>query len=84
MYDLRLERRAVKFLQKLSEPGKSRVVSALNEMQQDPFSGDVKALSGDWKGLFRRRVGDYRIPYSVDTDVQVLSVESISHRKDAY
>lgn len=52
MYDLRLERRAVKSLQRLSEPGKSRVVSALNEMQRDPFSGDVKALSGEWKGFF--------------------------------
>lgn len=84
MYELRLERRASKSLRGLPEPSKSRIVSALNELQRDPFSGNVKALSGKWKGFFRRRIGDYRILYGVDTDVRVVSIESISHRKDAY
>jgi hypothetical protein len=30
-------------------------------MEIDPFQGNVKALQGEeWKGVFRRRLGDYR------------------------
>ena len=84
MYELRLERRAAKALRNLSEPTKSRITRALDEMQREPFGGDVKALSGEWKGFFRRRVGSYRILYTVDTEIRAVGVESISHRKDAY
>ncbi len=84
MYELRLERRASKALRTLAEPDRSRVVSALETLQNDPFSGDVKALSGSWRGFFRRRVGDYRILYEVDTEIRVVSVQNIAHRKDAY
>ena len=84
MYELRLERRPSKSLRGLPEPGRFRIVSALDEMQRDPFSGNVKALRGEWKGFFRRRVGDYRILYGVDTDIRVISIESVSQRKDAY
>ena len=84
MYTLRLERHASKALKKLPEPTKSRIVRALDEMEKDPFDGDIKALSGKWKGYFRKRVGAYRILYTVDTEVRVVSVDSISHRKNAY
>lgn len=84
IYQLRLEKRATKALQKISEPLKSRIISALEEMTQDPFSGDIKALQGEWKGFYRRRVGDFRIVYSVDAEIKVVSVESIVDRKDAY
>jgi mRNA interferase RelE/StbE len=39
-------------------------------------------LSGEFKGLFRLSIGDYRVIYSKDKDgVLVLR---ISHRKEAY
>ena len=84
MYQLGLEKRARKTLEKISEPVKSRIINALEEMAQDPFSGDIRALQGEWKGFYRRRVGDFRIIYSVDSDIKVVSVESIVDRKDAY
>jgi mRNA interferase RelE/StbE len=84
MYQVRLEKRATKTLKKISEPVKTRIVNALEEMTQDPFSGDIKALQGEWKGFYRRRVGDFRIVYSVDSEVKIVSVESIVDRKDAY
>jgi mRNA interferase RelE/StbE len=84
MYQVRLEKRASKAIKKISEPVKSRVINALEEMAQDPFSADIKALQAQWKGFYRRRVGNFRIIYSVDSDIKVVSVESIVDRKDAY
>jgi hypothetical protein len=36
-------------------------------METDPFQGDVKALAGpQWVGVFRRRMGSYRLLFTVD------------------
>jgi mRNA-degrading endonuclease RelE of RelBE toxin-antitoxin system len=53
MYRLRLERRAAKVLRQLPEVAKTRIMRALDEMERDPFSGDIKALTGEWKGFYR-------------------------------
>ena len=45
-----------------------RVARVLAQMQADPFQGDVKALRGDeWRGVFRRRLGNYRIIFVPDS-----------------
>jgi mRNA-degrading endonuclease RelE of RelBE toxin-antitoxin system len=39
-----------------------RVARVIAQMAADPFQGNVKALQGEeWKGVFRRRIGDYRL-----------------------
>ena len=47
-------------------------------MEVDPFQGDVKALHGEeWKGMFRRRIGDYRLLFVPDHGKQSFSVVRI-------
>ncbi len=43
---------------------------------------NIKALSGDFKGLFRIRAGDYRIIFSIEKEL--ITIITILHRKDAY
>jgi mRNA interferase RelE/StbE len=83
-YQLRIARRALKTLERLPQDARSAVKTALDALTEDPFGGDVKALTGEWKGFYRRRVGRYRILYTVDTKARIVSVESVAHRKDAY
>ena len=51
----------------------------------DPLSL-AKSLSGNLDGLYRYRVGDYRIIFSVGKDgsVIILNILYIAHRKDIY
>jgi mRNA interferase RelE/StbE len=53
-----------------------------NVLANDPFQG--KPLSGSYKGLYRFRIGEYRIIYSIERDKLVVFVLRIRHRKDAY
>ncbi len=46
-------------------------------------SGDVKKLQGIDPPEFRLRVGDYRVRFR-ETEENVLSVEAVKDRKDAY
>ena len=53
----------------------------LDQMELDPFSGDVKALHGEeWKGVFRRRIGDYRLLFTAERAERMIVVQQISRR----
>ena len=44
-----------------------------------------KPLSGEFKGLYRLRVGDYRVIYSIDSSpTRRINILLIGHRKDIY
>ena len=43
-----------------------------------------KALQGDLKGLWRYRVGDYRLIAQIQDNELVILVIEIGHRKDVY
>lgn len=43
-----------------------------------------KALVGDKKGLWRYRVGDYRIIAKIEDDKVIVLVVEIGHRRDIY
>ena len=56
-----LSEAAEKGLKRLARDRQARLERAIDEMEQNPFVGDVKPLKGPhWKGRLRRRVGDYR------------------------
>lgn len=81
-YAVQLNNRADKHLRGLPKRVRRAVSEALLEMEFDPFGGDHKKLKAG-EG-HRRRVGKYRILYDVDTDLQLVSVSGIFHRRDAY
>ncbi len=43
-----------------------------------------QALSADLSGLFKLRVGDYRVIYSYDVAAQLVTVHKVGHRRDIY
>lgn len=52
---------------------------------EDPFA-EAKALSGELRGLFRYRIGNYRAIFELDEDgsITILTILRIKHRKDVY
>ena len=44
----------------------------------------LEALTGDLTGLYKFRVGDYRIIYEIVRDEQVLVIHAIGHRREVY
>jgi mRNA-degrading endonuclease RelE of RelBE toxin-antitoxin system len=52
-------------------------------MTEDPFSGDVKPIKGV-RGLLRRRIGDYRISFTVNFEKNEVVVLKIGRRESFY
>jgi mRNA-degrading endonuclease RelE of RelBE toxin-antitoxin system len=59
---------------------RNRVNAALNAMKGDPFSGDVTALKGEYRGLFRRRVGSWRLIFELDRQRHLIMVHDVLRR----
>jgi len=76
------ERRAVKELGGLPPRAQERIVVAVEGLRRDPLAGRV--LSGEWKGLRRLRVGDYRVVYGFDGERILVTVLRVAHRREVY
>ncbi len=76
---------ADKALCKLDKQAAERVLSELEEisMLDDPRCRG-KALKGSFAGLWRYRVGDYRIVADIEDDVLVVLVVDVAHRSRVY
>jgi mRNA interferase RelE/StbE len=57
----------------------AKIASAISAMADDPFAGDVLKLEGE-KDRWRRRVGNYRIFFSVDKSTLTIAVSAIVRR----
>ncbi|HYB76477.1 MAG TPA: type II toxin-antitoxin system RelE/ParE family toxin [Nitrososphaerales archaeon] len=70
-----------KDLKKVNPSDKRRILQQIEEtLGSDPRSGE--ALHGEFEGLFKLRIGDYRVIFAlVGEDVLVLRIR---HRSTAY
>lgn len=65
MFSILIHRKALKEIGRLPVEDKQRVFTAIREMATYPLGGDVKPIKG-LKGLLGRRVGDYRIAFTIN------------------
>ena len=86
VWRVEFHRAAVNDLRKLGSEGERRVLRYLRERiagSEDPRRFG-HALTGDRKGLWRYRVGNYRIIAAIEDDRFVVLVATIGHRREVY
>ena len=78
--------RAFKELEKLDLIVQRRIIKCLQDrvLRRDDPRNLGKAMAGDKAGLWRYRVGDYRLICHIDDEAESLRVLRIAHRKEAY
>ncbi len=65
-------------LKRLPRDRQALISRAIDRMEQDPFSGNVKPLKGPrWEGRYRRRVGNYRLIFTVDHHTRRVEISAI-------
>lgn len=54
-------------------------------LRNSPFFGpNIKRLKGEFRSIYRYRIGNYRVFYMVDSEKKMVFILDITHRKDAY
>lgn len=82
-YTVLLRPAAERDSQKLPATIRSRVVTTLFALEQNPRPQGVVKLAGS-PDRWRIRVGDYRILFEIDDPAQTVLVLRIAHRRDVY
>jgi mRNA interferase RelE/StbE len=55
------------------------------QLKKNPFYGtNIKKLKGEYEGIYRYRLGNYRLFYIIDNDKVIVIVTTISYRQSAY
>lgn len=80
MYKIILKMKAKKFIDGLPQNDRKRVVAAVEQL---PNGSDIKPMKGH-DGLFRLRVGIYRIIYTVDHGELIVYVIDADNRGQIY
>lgn len=77
--------RGAKAFRKLDKPTQKRVSRFLREVAEfeDPRSRG-KGLVGDKSGLWRWRVGDYRVIAAIYENTVTVTVVDLGHRREVY
>lgn len=82
-YRVEVDHRAAKQLVKLPRQEQRRVQERIDELAVNPRPEGCVKLTGTRNG-YRIRSGDYRIVYTVDDGVRVVSVTRVAHRREVY
>lgn len=82
-YNVVLSKTAEKDLYKLPSQIISKIIPALQSLENNPRPSGCKKLKG-FTNLWRIRVGNYRIIYAIDEVITLVDVREIGHRKDVY
>ncbi len=83
-YTVVLSKIAAKELRHLPPVELKRVFAKSQELRFEPRPPGCKKLVGEKEELWRIRVGDYRIIYSIEDTIFVIDIRRIGHRKDIY
>jgi len=82
-YQVRLRQTAQKQLDKLDEHDYAIIAEAISALEQEPRPNGVKKLAGS--GLWRIRVGHYRVVYGIDNEKNLVVVVRVARRaEDTY
>lgn len=82
MYKILLAREVEKQLASFDPRYKRSIIHALQRLSINPSLGGP--LRYELKGLWRMRVGKYRVIYQVNQKSKMVTVWTIEHRKDVY
>ena len=78
-----LSKTAAKQLGRLPRDHQVQVGRAIDQLGDDPFAGDVVPVkSGSFEGALRKRVGRYRIIFSVNQAAKLVEIAAILPRSE--
>lgn len=83
VWTVKFKKSAAKELRKLSQDAKKRITDKIETLlANNPYIGDK--LSENFTGLWKYRIGEYRVIYEIHKNILVILVVKIADRKDTY
>jgi mRNA interferase RelE/StbE len=89
MYTIEFTNKAEKDLGKLPKQAIARILEKVDKLAEEPRPSGYKKLtdfhvSNAPDELYRIRIGDYRVIYSIEDEIITITVVKVAHRKEVY
>lgn len=85
MYDVEFALEAEDDILALSKPIAQRILKKIRWLAENFELVAREPLTGSFKGLYKLRVGDYRVLYTFnENERQVIIIHLIKHRREVY
>jgi mRNA interferase RelE/StbE len=88
LFEVFIDKRVYKDLDKIPKHISEKFLEIIDEFEIDPIHSrpkfDVKQLRGFSKDLYRLRIGNFRVLYSVEKENRVVRITTIVPRQSAY
>ena len=81
---IKIAQTAEKQLLRLNKIARERIIKFLKKLTQREPRQTGKALKGNKEGLWRYRVGDYRLICVIEDNIEQIVVLEIGHRREVY
>ncbi|MBG9794830.1 plasmid stabilization protein [Paenibacillus dendritiformis] len=83
VYKLIYHKEALKFIAKQEKSMQERIAEGLKGLLVVPPVGDIRPMKGNF-GLYRLRIGTYRVIFEIDHDEKIIFVRAVGSRGDIY
>jgi len=83
-YRIRILKAASQDIERLDKPTGRRIARRIHWLAVNLEAIRLEALAGDLAGLYKLRVGDYRVIYEVLWDEETIVIYAIGHRREIY
>jgi len=84
MYRVRILDAAAHELAELDKPIGRRIARRIDWLAANLSDLKLEPLTGALSGLYKLRVGDYRVLYEILEDEQTIVIHAIGHRSQVY
>jgi mRNA interferase RelE/StbE len=84
VYRIRILDAATRKLARLDKPVGRRIVERIRWLAANLEDIKPEAFTGNLAGLYKLRVGDYRVIYEVVRGEQTIMIHAIGHRREIY
>lgn len=83
-YQVEFKAEAIADLEVLTSTIQERLLRKIRWLSENFDDLTPQALNADLIGLFKLRVGNYRVIYSFDIEALLITIHKIGHRRDIY
>ncbi len=83
IYTINLTKSAARDYKEIKEPYRTNITKHIESLKQQGLNNtNIKMLTGEFAGMYRLRVGNYRIIFEIDD--KFITIIAILHRKEVY
>jgi mRNA interferase RelE/StbE len=83
-YVIEYESSAINDLENLTQAVRERIINKINWLADNFTQINPQPLSANLSGLFKLRVGDYRVIYEFNREAEIIFIDRIRHRREVY